>query len=372
MSNRVENFTYFAPIERVNADERTVTGYAFCNEVVPGENGIQLKRSAMESATSGYMRFGAIREMHQPKAVGKCLSATWDDKGCLITAKIVDRDAWEKVKEQVFNGFSIGVRAKVMRGKAVESADWIETSLVDVPKDGDALFTATRCDDFTEVEPIDIEQSDVDIDEDIERQVAKNQVTSKTPDKINPAPHAQSVDIPNPAPEVVEEKSNDDAKPTKRADEVDPEESDEVAEIESAIPAADVSVGDLPEDVVEDRVDIDLSLERFNSLIAEKETAINRMNELENELNTVRGKLADAERLVHSLKSKQTNTAPVRFTQAIDRTFTANDEWTGNSANRAEVQRQMDQLTDQIKAESDSKKRFDMLIRLQTLKGQLN
>lgn len=128
------------PITRVDEETREVEGYAFVNEVVPGEGGIRLKRTAMEAATEDYMKWAAVREMHQPSAVGTALEARWDEKGLVIRSKIVDDAAWEKVKEGVYKAYSVGVQPRVMRGKDVEACTHIETSLVDRPKDEDAVL----------------------------------------------------------------------------------------------------------------------------------------------------------------------------------------------------------------------------------------
>lgn len=144
MSKKLQKMApmYFTvPITRVDKETREVEGYAYVNEVVPGEGGLRLTRKAMQAATEDYMQWAAIREMHQPSAVGKALEARWDEKGLIIRAKIVDDKAWEKVEEGVYKAYSVGVKAKVMRGKDVTACDHFETSLVDRPKDKDcALF----------------------------------------------------------------------------------------------------------------------------------------------------------------------------------------------------------------------------------------
>lgn len=128
------------PITRIDEETREVEGYAFVNEVVPGEGGIRLKRTAMEAATSDYMKWGAIREMHQPSAVGTAVEAKWDEKGLVVRAKIVDDQAWEKCREGVYKAYSVGVQPRVMRGNDVEACTHVETSLVDRPKDEDAVL----------------------------------------------------------------------------------------------------------------------------------------------------------------------------------------------------------------------------------------
>ena len=139
---KVKPFSIFVPFDRVErlGEHLVVEGYAFVNEVVPGEQGVRLKRAAMEAATPDYLRFGCVREMHQKLAAGTALSVLWDEKGAKIQAKIVDPVARLKCEERVYRGFSVGVTPTMMRGKDVEVCDWTETSLVDRPKDPDALM----------------------------------------------------------------------------------------------------------------------------------------------------------------------------------------------------------------------------------------
>ncbi len=137
-------------IQRVNEEERTVEAYAFVNEVVDGEGGIRLKRSSMEAATPDYMNWANVRQMHTPSAVGVAKSVTWDERGARMVLEVVDDEAWKKVQRGVYKGLSVGVAPTVMRGKDVEKCRWIETSLVDRPKDPGAIITAVRSADFSE------------------------------------------------------------------------------------------------------------------------------------------------------------------------------------------------------------------------------
>lgn len=173
MAKKLKPFHLFAPISRVNDEERIVEGHAFVNEVVEGEGGIRLLRTTMEAATPDYMRWGAVREMHQPSAVGTALGVEWDATGAYFRAKVVDDAAWAKVKAGVYKGFSVGVLPRVMRGNQVTAACWAETSLVDRPKDPDAAFSVFRAEGVTaeetapdaeveveELEPEQAEQTD--------------------------------------------------------------------------------------------------------------------------------------------------------------------------------------------------------------------
>lgn len=152
MKTKIQPSYLYVPFDTVERkdDGCWVSGYAFCNETVPGEGGIRILRRAMEDATPEYMRGGTgpLREMHQRVAAGIATEAIWDEKGCRIRAKVVDPTARLKCEEGVYRGFSIGVQPTVMRAKDVESLTWVETSLVDRPKDPDAVFNAFRVDGF--------------------------------------------------------------------------------------------------------------------------------------------------------------------------------------------------------------------------------
>ncbi len=136
---------YFGvPLLRYDEKTGEFEGYAFVNEVVDGEGGIRLSRQAMEDATNDYMAFGALREMHKDVAAGTVKSLAWDQRGAKISGKVVDRAAREKCGEGVYKGLSIGVVPTVRRGNTVTACKWLEISLVDRPKDPDAVITTYR------------------------------------------------------------------------------------------------------------------------------------------------------------------------------------------------------------------------------------
>jgi hypothetical protein len=145
----------YVPFNRVEESDSSVVveGYAFVNQRVESDPW-NLLRSAMEEATAEYLKFPAIREMHQPSAAGVGLSVTWDEKGAFIRAEIVDPVAIEKVRKGVYRGFSVGVRPLVLRGEDVVKAKWSETSLVDRPADPDAIMSLGRVEDDADVSPV--------------------------------------------------------------------------------------------------------------------------------------------------------------------------------------------------------------------------
>jgi len=89
------------------------------------------------------MRFANIREMHRPSAVGIAQEAAIDDKGLYLGAKIVDGDAWVKVVEGVYKGFSIGGRVTARDPadhRIITGLTLTEISVVDRPANPEAVF----------------------------------------------------------------------------------------------------------------------------------------------------------------------------------------------------------------------------------------
>ena len=65
----------------------------------------------VEKASGGKSR-GNVRDSHTLKAVGKVIKLLFDDaaKAVRVGVKVLDSEAWQKVTEGVFTGFSIGGR----------------------------------------------------------------------------------------------------------------------------------------------------------------------------------------------------------------------------------------------------------------------
>lgn len=178
MKKRLPVLHFFGEITRRDDAERTVEGYVFVNE--DAGDGFRIRRSAMEAASDEYFR--NLREMHNPQtAVGTATDIVWDAKGCLCRFKIVDDAAWAKVVEGVYRGFSVGVRPLIARGSKpvdVTQVDWVETSLVDRPRDKDALILH-RVDGAPEWDAeVDV---DIEIDEPVMRGLFADAVQARMP-----------------------------------------------------------------------------------------------------------------------------------------------------------------------------------------------
>src|SRR6266700_289726 len=108
----------FAQLAKIDEAKREVYGVATA-EMVDKEGEIFDYESSkpyfkawsdeISKATDG-KSLGNVREMHEPSAVGKLIGMDFEDKQkqISIVAKIIDEQAWQKCKEGVYTGFSIG------------------------------------------------------------------------------------------------------------------------------------------------------------------------------------------------------------------------------------------------------------------------
>ena len=132
---------FYWPIAKVDAEQRMVWGYA--STEAEDDQGETVTREALAAALEDYMRFANIREMHQPSAVGVATEAAVDAKGLYLGAKIVDADAWQKVVEGVYKGFSIGGRVTARDPadrRLITSLRLTEISVVDRPANPETIF----------------------------------------------------------------------------------------------------------------------------------------------------------------------------------------------------------------------------------------
>jgi phage head maturation protease len=110
------------PILKLDEEKREVWGYA-TTEALDKQNEIvefEASRKAFDewtsrmSKTTGGESLGNVRELHQPKAVGKLISyqPIKEKRGIWVGVKLSNsddgRNALQKVKERVLTGFSIG------------------------------------------------------------------------------------------------------------------------------------------------------------------------------------------------------------------------------------------------------------------------
>ena len=139
------------PLTKIDKTRRIVSGFASLDNIDKQDDIV-----TSEASMDAFAKFrGNIRELHQPSAVGKMVSFKEDKyfdtdtkkfyKGVFVSAYISKgaNDAWEKVLDGTYTGFSIGGRMnkwddaydekadKTIR--VIKEYDLIELSLVDSP-----------------------------------------------------------------------------------------------------------------------------------------------------------------------------------------------------------------------------------------------
>lgn len=155
----MEDFKRYVPISKVDPEQHMVYGYA-TTEALDAQGEV-VKLDAVKDALPDYMKFANIREMHQPKAVGKAKQATMDAKGLYLGVKVVDTDAWEKVKEGVLQGFSIGGAVVSKIDDVITKLKLSEISLVDRPANPEALIEVYKGEDIMPNKELKKEAQDV-------------------------------------------------------------------------------------------------------------------------------------------------------------------------------------------------------------------
>ena len=146
-----DNVRLSMPIGKVDIERRMVSGFASLDNL-DKQNDIVTTEASMEA----FAKFrGNIREMHQPSAVGKMVSFKEEKyfdpeskkfyKGVYVSTYISKgaQDAWEKVLDGTYTGFSIGGRMNKWDDaydekmdkqiRIIKEYDLMELSLVDSP-----------------------------------------------------------------------------------------------------------------------------------------------------------------------------------------------------------------------------------------------
>jgi hypothetical protein len=157
-----KSFSYFLPLQKVDEVRREVWGVAAVEQ--PDQSGeiMDYEKSKphfwawskrVQKASQG-KSLGNVRDSHTSKAVGKVIKLLFDDKAKAIRVgtKIVDSEAWQKVVEGVFTGFSVGgvygkrwpdpMNKGFIRYEAIPS----EISLVDLPCIPGAVIEMVKAD----------------------------------------------------------------------------------------------------------------------------------------------------------------------------------------------------------------------------------
>jgi hypothetical protein len=146
-----ENVRLSMPFSKVDAERRIVSGFATLDNIDK-----QADIVTTEASLKAFSKFkGNIREMHQPTAIGKMVSFKEDKyfdpetkkfySGIYVSAYVSKgaQDAWEKVLDGTYSGFSIGGRMNKWDDaydekmdapvRIIKDYDLVELSLVDNP-----------------------------------------------------------------------------------------------------------------------------------------------------------------------------------------------------------------------------------------------
>ena len=135
----------YGAIQKVEPqDDGTVRVHGIATSEAVDEQGEIVRADAIRAAIPDYMRFPALREMHQLSAAGTTLEVEVCEDGITrIVAHVVDPVAVAKVRNQVYRGFSIGGRVTQRESgnpKTITGLVLNEISLVDRPANPEAIF----------------------------------------------------------------------------------------------------------------------------------------------------------------------------------------------------------------------------------------
>lgn len=147
-------------------DDGTIKVWGYASADTEDSDGETITADAMKAALPGYMKWGAVREMHQAKAAGTAIEAeVLDDGKTWFGAHIVDTEAVKKVKTGVYKGFSIGGKVTErdeLNKTVIKGLNLIEVSLVDRPANPEAVLTMYKAEGLDDELPAGEEVSPVD------------------------------------------------------------------------------------------------------------------------------------------------------------------------------------------------------------------
>ncbi len=148
----------YASIEKMEPqDDGTLKVWGYASSGAVDSDGETITADAMKAALPDYMKFGAVREMHQPVAAGTAIEAhVEEDTGkTRFGAHVVDPIAVKKVETGVYKGFSIGGKVTErdkLNKSIIKGLNLVEVSLVDRPANPEAVFTLAKAERTPEQE----------------------------------------------------------------------------------------------------------------------------------------------------------------------------------------------------------------------------
>lgn len=140
-------------------EDGTVKVWGYASSEAEDSDGEIITSDAIKSASADYLKFGAVREMHDPKkAAGTAIEFDVHEDGrTWFGAHVVDPVAVKKVQTKVYKGFSIGGKVTErdsLNKKLIKGVKLVEISLVDRPANPEAVFTMFKA-EAEDVKPSD-------------------------------------------------------------------------------------------------------------------------------------------------------------------------------------------------------------------------
>ncbi|MEX3628432.1 MAG: hypothetical protein VB138_02030 [Burkholderia sp.] len=175
-------------------DDGTIKVWGYASSEAVDSDGEVITADAMKAALPDYMKFGAVREMHQPLAAGTAIEANVEDDGrTYFGAHVVDPIAVKKVETGVYKGFSIGGKVTArddLNKSIIKGLKLVEVSLVDRPANPEAVFTCYKA------ETADDEAPAIDVLAEIS---PERLIELAKADKNEPSPQQQAAPDDSPA-----------------------------------------------------------------------------------------------------------------------------------------------------------------------------
>jgi hypothetical protein len=130
------------------AEDGTLKVWGYASTGTEDEDGETILPEAIKAALPDYLKWGAVREMHQPKAVGTAIEADVQPDGrTWFGAHVVDPVAVKKIQNKVLKGFSVGGRITErdeVEKSTITGIKLIEVSLVDRPANPECEITMIK------------------------------------------------------------------------------------------------------------------------------------------------------------------------------------------------------------------------------------
>lgn len=151
----------YAEIAKVeDQDDGTIKVWGYASSGAVDSDGETVTPECMKAALPDYMKFGAVREMHQPMAAGTAIEATVEPDGkTWFGAHVVDPVAVKKVQTGVYKGFSIGGKVTErdsMNKNIIKGLKLVEVSLVDRPANPEAVFMVAKAETTPEDDVVEL------------------------------------------------------------------------------------------------------------------------------------------------------------------------------------------------------------------------